>query len=98
MNQLQRSVAAQLKKARIDHDLLQEDLAALVGVKRTSISNIENGRQALSLRLFCEIADALSENPGRLLDRATKQQSTSSVSRSEVRDAKIREIINKTLN
>lgn len=46
----------QIRKAR---GLTQAELAKLVGVERTSITNIEKGRQRLGLDLLDKIATAL---------------------------------------
>mgnify|MGYP000560104165 CR=1 FL=1 len=93
MAQLRQVIAAEIQKSRIDHGLQQKELADLVGVTRTSISNIEHGKQALSLRLFCKIADALNENPGELLNRILESKPEPSVSKEDVRDANMRRII-----
>jgi transcriptional regulator with XRE-family HTH domain len=48
-----------IRKWRDQRGLSQEDLANLVGLTRTSLTNIENGRQHPPLYTFCEIADQL---------------------------------------
>lgn len=45
----------------------QEDLAGRVGFLRTSVANIEAGRQRVPLHTLCEIAAAFDVMPGRLL-------------------------------
>jgi len=38
----------------------QADLGAIVGLTRTSITNIESGRQGVGMHLFVELAHALN--------------------------------------
>lgn len=45
-----------MKELRAKHGLKQEDLAALVGVRRETIGNLENGRYNPSLALAWHIA------------------------------------------
>lgn len=47
----------------------QERLAALVGLSRTSITNIERGRQKLLLHTLADIAGALGMEPHDLLPK-----------------------------
>ena len=46
----------QIKEYRARHDMKQEDLARLVGVRRETIGNLEAGRYNPSLRLAMDIA------------------------------------------
>jgi DNA-binding XRE family transcriptional regulator len=48
-----------LKEFRAKHDLTQEDLARLAGVRRETILAIENGKSVPSLQLAHTIARAL---------------------------------------
>lgn len=48
-----------LKKARKSAELTQGALADLVGLNRTSITNMENGRQHVSLHVLFRLANAL---------------------------------------
>lgn len=45
----------------------QEQLAGRIGLLRTSIANIEAGKQRVPLHTLCEIARAFDVMPGRLL-------------------------------
>jgi transcriptional regulator with XRE-family HTH domain len=45
----------------------QETLAAAVGLSRSSIANIECGRQKIGVSLLYEIADVLQTTPHELL-------------------------------
>lgn len=48
-------------------DLTQEKLGRLVGLSRTSITNIEKGRQHIALHQLFALADALKVRPEALL-------------------------------
>jgi len=91
--QLHLLVAAAIKESRLKHGLQQDDLARVIGVKRTSISNIEHGRQAVSLAMFCKIADALNENPGQFLERVLTSKQAPFVTEDDVEDEDIRLLI-----
>ncbi|MHA3771631.1 helix-turn-helix domain-containing protein [Verrucomicrobiota bacterium sgz303538] len=62
-----RVVGARIRGERIKQKLTQEELASLVKLKRTSITNIEKGRQKLLLHTLVEIAAALGVSPLELL-------------------------------
>lgn len=49
-------IGAKLSELRKLNQLTQEDLAMKIGVKRATISNIEAGRQQISLHLLYKIA------------------------------------------
>lgn len=97
MAQLGKLIAAEIRKSRIAHGLQQQELADTIGITRTSISNIEHGKQALSLAMFCRIADALNENPSELLGRLLDQKVSPSISKEDVKDVHIRKLIKKTV-
>ena len=54
-------------RSRRSKNLSQEALASAVGLTRTSISNIESGRQKMLLHTFVDIADALKADPANLV-------------------------------
>src|SRR6185312_9405745 len=56
---LYRLIGERLRQLRDDAGLTQEDLAKKVGLKRTSITNVERGRQRLPLHQMLMIADQL---------------------------------------
>ena len=66
---LARRVSTILKASRIDADVSQEKLAAVLGWTRNTIANIEGGRRAVGFVDFVLIARALHIEPGRLLQR-----------------------------
>ena len=66
-----RHVGARIAAVRDgERKLTQEALASLVSLSRTSIANIERGRQQLLLHHFYQIAKALTVDPTDLLPPA----------------------------
>jgi transcriptional regulator with XRE-family HTH domain len=59
-----------LRSARLDLGLNQEALGHRVGLERSSISNIEKGRQRVQLHMLLEFAAALDVPPTKLLPDA----------------------------
>lgn len=55
-----RQLGDNIRKCRKGRNLSQERLAALVGLTRTSLTNIEKGRQHPPLHTFCEILEQLN--------------------------------------
>jgi transcriptional regulator with XRE-family HTH domain len=60
-------VGQRIREERDKCGLTQEALASLVSLTRTSITNIEKGRQTLLLHTFIDIASALQVAPEKLL-------------------------------
>jgi transcriptional regulator with XRE-family HTH domain len=60
-------VGARLRAARRRTVLTQDALARLAGISRPSVSNIEAGRQSVTLALFLSLCDALGADPAELL-------------------------------
>lgn len=58
-------------------NLTQEALARMVGLTRTSITNIERGRQQVLVHLLFLIADALGITPDALLPQKGKHTKAS---------------------
>lgn len=84
MNGLKQAVASFIAETRNERGMKQEDLARLVGVTRTSISNIEKSRQSLSLEMFCKIATALDYDPGKFLEQTISRIGRPKITKSEV--------------
>jgi transcriptional regulator with XRE-family HTH domain len=57
--ELQRRVGARVRALRAGRGLTQLRLAERAGISRPSIANVEAGRQNVSLRQLCALADAL---------------------------------------
>lgn len=62
-------VGMAIRKARVSLGINQEELARRVDLRRTSIVNIEGGRQRLPLTTLYDIADALGVQAVALLPR-----------------------------
>lgn len=62
---LGRNIRAERRRQRLN----QEDLASAVGMSRSSITNIELGRQSLLVDHLYRIADALGTTPEALMPR-----------------------------
>jgi transcriptional regulator with XRE-family HTH domain len=56
-----------IREARNRAELSQEDLGSAAHLRRSSISNIENGRQHILVHTLVEISDALGVEPETLL-------------------------------
>ena len=54
-------IGSNIKNSRKKQNLLQIDLAVMVGIDRAYLSEIENGRTNVSINLLYAIADALKE-------------------------------------
>lgn len=67
-----REVGLKIREARDQKKLTQEDLAQTVGLTRTSLTNIEKGRQKFLLHTFVAIASALEVTPAKLLPGANE--------------------------
>lgn len=67
-----RKVGEKIRVKRQHRGLSQDGLAKAIGLKRTSLSNIEKGRQNVLLHTFCEIAETLNVSPGELLPDGVK--------------------------
>lgn len=63
-------IGKNIKTIRNSKNLRQEDLANMVGLSRTSIVNIEKGRQKLLLHTLVDIANALSTDIMSILSPA----------------------------
>ena len=68
-----------LKRARNAAGLSQEDLAAAIGLTRTSVSNIEKGRQRVLLHTFGRLLHVLKIQPANLLPGPATQASSPSM-------------------
>lgn len=58
---LHQKVGAEIKTIRKSKHLSQQQLSEKVGLQRSSIANIENGRQSISLVVLFKIAAALDK-------------------------------------
>ena len=75
--QFYKDVGLRIRQARQDADnMSQEALANSVGLSRTSLTNIEKGRQNVLLHTFTQIASALGVAPAALLPCAETKLET----------------------
>jgi transcriptional regulator with XRE-family HTH domain len=66
-----RHLGAKIREFRNQRKLSQDELAKLVGLARTSLTNIEQGRQHPPLHIFCEIVEQLRVDISELLPSQT---------------------------
>lgn len=57
-----------IKEYRAKHNMKQEELASLVGVRRETIGNLENGKYNPSLKLAMDIAKVLQATVEELFE------------------------------
>lgn len=62
-----KNLGKKIKQFRLKLNLTQQDLGDLVGLTRTSIVNIEAGRQKILFHTLYDFAIALKINPKRLI-------------------------------
>ena len=68
-----------LRRARKGAGLSQEDLATAIGLTRTSVSNIEQGRQKVLLHTFDQLLRVLNVQPAGLLPGTASDSSKPSM-------------------
>lgn len=61
------------------HEITQHQLGDRIGLTRTSITNIEQGRQKVLLHQIFQLADALQVNPEMLLPRQFTSETESQI-------------------
>jgi transcriptional regulator with XRE-family HTH domain len=71
--QVQRSLAANLRRLRTRDGLTQEQLAERAGLGPVHIRNIERGVENVTLATLVALADAFNVLPGQLLRKAVLQ-------------------------
>lgn len=68
-DQLYSFIGEQLKNHRETQMRKQQDVAEAVGLERTSITNIERGKQKLPIHVLFNICEVLGVNPSEVLPR-----------------------------
>jgi len=69
MNDLRKKIGRNIKKARLDADIAQEDLAKLVNTSYQHINKIENGNYSfLNIDLFYKISKVLKIELSKLFE------------------------------
>lgn len=66
-NELYSQIGNRIRKLRIEKKLSQTRLAEIIGLTRTSITNIEKGRQKLLIHTLWDLAEALGTDPREIL-------------------------------
>jgi transcriptional regulator with XRE-family HTH domain len=64
-----RQLGVNIRECREQRRLSQETVARMIGLTRTSLTNIESGRQHPPLHTFCEIVEQLGANYTELIPR-----------------------------
>jgi transcriptional regulator with XRE-family HTH domain len=64
---------SRVRALREKNDVTQEELGRRIDLSRTSIVNIEKGRQRVLLHQIVEIAGALDAKPAELLPKAVSE-------------------------
>lgn len=67
MDNLNQRFGTLLQEKRKERKLTQEELARRIGLGRTSVTNIEKGRQPVTLQLLFDLAKVLALSPADLL-------------------------------
>jgi transcriptional regulator with XRE-family HTH domain len=71
MDRFYEEFGQRVRSARLGLGLNQEELGHRVGLERSSISNVEKGRQRVQLHMLLEFATALDVPPIQLLPDIT---------------------------
>lgn len=77
---------ARVRSLREARAITQAILGQAVGLTRSSVANLEAGRQRIPLHIVCDVADVLGVAPGELLPRASNPFNT------DVLDAELRRL------
>lgn len=62
----------ELRKAREEADLTQEQLSFAAGIDRSYISQLENDRKSPTVAILFRICDALGVSPSEIIARVEK--------------------------
>jgi transcriptional regulator with XRE-family HTH domain len=71
-----RTLGRSVKKAREKSKLTQAKLGEAIGLSRTSVTNLEKGRQHIPAHLLFAIGDAVGRDAGTLLPGADEMRAT----------------------
>jgi len=80
-----RALGQRIRDARKAKNLRQAQLATAVGLTRTSITNLETGRQPVAVHTLCKIADALGTTAANLLPTRTTPSDLRGVTAEQIR-------------
>jgi|CXWL01.1.fsa_nt_gi transcriptional regulator with XRE-family HTH domain len=68
LNDLRKKVGFRIKVARLDKDMSQSELAALMGITRSSVAKLEAGSIDCSLKRLYKYCQVLGISPSKLLE------------------------------
>lgn len=97
-DQFYRDVGSRIKALREAKNFSQRAIAESVGLSRTSLTNIERGRQKLLLHTFSDIAAALGVTPVELFPKARGNAEIIPISLPKDLPPEQREFVQRTLN
>ena len=84
-------VYVRLKELRLALGLTQAELATRAGIRRATVSRIENAQvTAINLKVLEKLADALAVDPGFLLSRTPAADGRRGKERSRTRPSRAR--------
>jgi len=89
-DQLYRRLGKAIRTAREARGLTQAEAAARAGLKRTTVTNIEKGEQAVAVHQLLDLAAALGTGPAALLAAASENRATGAVTADAVGSADLR--------
>jgi transcriptional regulator with XRE-family HTH domain len=92
------AVGARIRRHRVGQELTQQQLADLLQLARTSITNVEGGNQPLSAWLLWRIADILRCTPMDLLPTHAEVPETNILELPNDLTPKSRDVINRLAN
>lgn len=96
--QFYREVGSSIRQVRRSKGMTQESLAESVGLKRTSLINIEKGRQRILLHTFVELTSKLQVPPSHLLPHCSKVLNDLGVSLPDTLQPDERQFITRTVS
>lgn len=74
------ALGSQIRRKRVDAELTQEQLADALALNRTSVTNIEKGKQRILLHTFVQIAEILKMDLTDLMPLSSRIRSSPTVS------------------
>jgi len=86
-NRIYRALGGNIRRERNERDLNQSELAEMVGLSRTSVTNVELGRQGISVLQLFDFAAALQVDAAQLLPSTESLRDT----RDEILPAEVTE-------
>lgn len=87
-------LGARIKTRREEIHLRQAELAESIGLSRTSVTNIERGRQRLFLDQFAEICHALKVPPSEMIpEPVSRDAERSTIRLTSIEPASVRKFL-----